>query len=885
MATDLAPTKLKVHATKTTERLGPVLAAAAADRASKPALRMKRNGAWFELTYGELLARAQSGGARLRELGVEPGDRVALLSENRPEWGASYLAILEAEATAVPLDAQLNESDVRALLERAEARVLIASPAIAAKLSSTRDHLRARGIPVLDLERALAPFEGSAERCDPRPASALDDHDPTVASLIFTSGTTALPKGVLLTHENILFDMRAGNANECLFRRDDRLVSVLPLHHVFEFGAGFYTALHVGATITYVESLRGDVIAETMRAAQPTTMLVVPRLLELFLAGIERKAAARGRLAKKALSGLVLATRAGRAAGIDLSRRLLATVHEGFGGRLRRFITGGAPLALETREALEALGFEVLEGYGLTETSPVVARQRPGESKPGTVGTLLEGLELRIVAPDSKGVGEIAVRGPNVMRGYFRDPEATRASVRDGWFHTGDLGRLDRDHHLVITGRVKELIVTAAGKKVTPNEVEARYGEIPGIAGLCVCGTRAGSHGEVVGAAVQIDGAAFPGANEEEKLRAVEERLLARAEAARIPSYMRIQFIQIVDDLPKTATLKLKRHEVRARLEQTTRPETVARAEPGDAPAILELVRSRNRARFGSATLDSTLAFDLAIDSLERLDLVAAIEERFGVALAEGVVASVHRVRDLASAIEVARATSPAGQKRDKPAAAPVPPPRGLASLALLGAFGRAASALYGLSVQGLANVPRGPVIFCPNHESHFDIFFVASALPKERRRDLVCFGKREHFEALGTRLFATVARAIPIDRDGDIRAALRAGSDALAQGRSLLIHPEGTRTKTGALGPFRAGAALLALERSVPIVPVKIAGAFAIYPESRRLPRLADWRHAKRLRLEVRFGPSIVPEPGTSDPTRAAAELTERLRASVAAL
>jgi long-chain acyl-CoA synthetase len=854
------------------------LKASAMARPNKVAYRMRRAGKLTQYTYAELFQAAERDAARLAALGLEPGDRIALFSENCPEWMRSYLAIARGAMTAVPIDRQLREPDVKHILDTSEARALIVSHGALAVLSDDcRRELKARGVVVLDHQHDLALCEKSAERARPLPADALDDRDPTIASLLFTSGTTGRPKGVMLTHENLLWSSITTREKMQVDERDE-LLSVLPLHHTYPFSTELI-ALQVGVSITHVEELRGDLITDTMRETGTTILIAVPRLLDLFATGVQRKIDASGAAGRAVMGALGVASRAALACGVDVRRQLFRRVHQGFGGKLRVVCSGAAPLAPATWKALDGFGFNLLEGYGLTETSPIVCCHTVETRKPGTVGTPNRGVEVRIVNPNINGEGELAVRGRNVMRGYFRDPEATRAVLRDGWFHTGDMARVTPDGDIMITGRVKDLIVTQAGKNVSPDDVEARYGKLPEVKDLCVVGlTPSGGFGEQVWAAVVVNDEAFPpSADLESKRHAIEQRLDERGDE--VPEYMRIQGFDFLSALPQTTTMKVKRHEVRALLQKeraTSRPSHATDKSHPVMGILAELTRNQHAA----ITLDAALQFDLGFDSLDRVELLAAIEKRLGVHLSNELAPRLHRVRDVVDAIEHGKPAAALGGEAEP---LPIPEPRGDLGLNLFRGW---AESLYRLSSAGLENLPDGPMILCPNHESHLDVFFVASQLPAPIARQLICFAKREHFESPWTRAIAQFARAVPVDRDGDVRSALATAAEALAQKRPLLIHPEGTRTKNGELGVFRAGAARLAIEHSVPLVPVRIHGSFEVYPHSRRLPRPLDWKRLSRHKILVQFGrPLQPPFPAGADLKTAADELTRRLRNAVAAM
>jgi long-chain acyl-CoA synthetase len=449
---------------------------------------------WRGVSSRELRTAVEETSAGLALLGVAAGERVAILSENRPEWAIADLAALCAGAVDVPVYTTLTPAQVAYILKDSGAKVaFVSTPALAGKIAEIRsqaplleqvirfapepipdtislDDLRARG------REALA-GDGESVR---RRAGTVKGED--VATLIYTSGTTGEPKGVMLTHRNLTSNVLAAKKAIPAVGPDDVALSFLPLCHSFERTAGYYFMLHAGATIAYAESV--EKVPENMQEVRPTIMCSVPRLYEKMYARVNEKVAADPPLRQSIFRWAIGVGReafrhrvAGTEPGAGLRLRLaladklvFSKIKTRTGGRLRLFVSGGAPLAREIAEFFGAAGLLICEGYGLTETSPVISCNRPDRLKPGTVGHPLDGVEVRI-AED----GEILTRGPHVMKGYYNRPEATRETIDpDGWLHTGDIGHLDADGFLVITDRKKELIVTSGGKNIAPQPIENR---------------------------------------------------------------------------------------------------------------------------------------------------------------------------------------------------------------------------------------------------------------------------------------------------------------------------------------------------------------------------------------------------------------------------
>ena len=455
------------------------------------AARIRRDGRWLELSYRDLAERVQAASIGLRELGISDGDRVAILSENRPEWAITDYACLAARCTDVPIYPTLPGRQAEYILrDSGAAAVLVSSVGQLEKVLAVRSRLPAlrhivafdadaRGEGVLSFEELLACGRSAASRHPDWQAHALAALPDDLATLIYTSGTTGDPKGVMLTHGNI-----ASNVTTCvsLFRfiEGDECLSFLPLSHIFERMFGHYSMFHAGVVINYAGSI--DTVAADMQDRRPTMMASVPRLYEKIhgrvLDSVRAGSAAQRRIfewARRVGEEWVDRRLAGAPIppALAIQRRVadrlvFAKLRARTGGRVRFFISGGAPLSAEIARFFYAAGMPILEGYGLTETSPVMAVNIFGHTKLGTVGRPIPGVEIRI-ADD----GEVITRGPNVMRGYYGKPEATREAIdAQGWFHTGDIGVLDAEGYLRITDRKKDLIVTAGGKNIAPQPIE-----------------------------------------------------------------------------------------------------------------------------------------------------------------------------------------------------------------------------------------------------------------------------------------------------------------------------------------------------------------------------------------------------------------------------
>ncbi|MEI7729469.1 MAG: AMP-binding protein [Verrucomicrobiota bacterium] len=872
---------------------------------NKPMAEIRRsnpeNGpAHVRLSYAEMYDRATDQARLLAaRLNLHAGDRVALLGENCPEWALGYLSVSRAGATVVPLDRTMPPAEIARILKFTEAKAILISPNL---FKQGAGHLgQGNGLPpCLNLLAGLTPFDGQKW---PVPGTAADVanrtlREPsaeTLASILFTSGTTLDPKGVMLHHSNFIANaMAVAEVLEPL--ESDRFLSVLPMHHAFEFTAGFLIPMYGGSTVHHLEVLRGQEILDTMKLNEITVMIGVPRLFKLFMDGIRLRIEQAGVKGRVALEAGEMACLLGEVVGCNTMRpKMFRKVHDAFGGHVRAFVSGGAALDPEIFHFFRRFGITICEGYGLTETSPVLTVNPMVGAKAGSVGSVIPGMEISIQnLGDEENVGEVLARGPSIMHGYWRNPAATAAVMENGWFKTGDLGRLDHEGYLHITGRLKDIIVTSAGKNVYPDDVEYYLKNLSGVKELCVVGLPGrNGQGEEVTAVLVLDA----GANKENIVAEVAHR------TRDLPSHQRIARVEFqTEELPKTSTLKVQRGKVRARytgavVEKFTAPATAALtvAAPEvitDLNAVeIEVARLVARVAGNLAPADISpahkLQMDLGIDSIGRVDLLQMIEVRFGVTFPGEAEARIFTVQDVTALVKEAVGSDALKTKSQRRRAlwerAHVRKDvleAGMQQTAGRRVLRKSWDTVLNLVMDvhvrvrggGLENLPKtGPYIIVANHSSHLDLPAIRKVLGPHAEK-LHAMAAKDYFfdSSIKAWFFTTFLNALPLDREANAAESLAVCKTVLDSGRALLIFPEGTRTITGELQPFKPGIGVLAMELDVPLVPVWLQGTYAAWPKGRRFPRPG--------RVEVRIGPPVDLAPlKSARETVAASELYRR--------
>jgi long-chain acyl-CoA synthetase len=811
---------------------------------------------WRTLDSRALLAHVDGVAAELTNRGVRSGDRVVLWAPSGLRTPVYLFALWRLGAIAVPFDRDMNPSAVQAILRSVEPRLVIVG---------------------YEHQPPWARDSGAVEWWEPVPLTTQTAWQPPaeeLAAIFFTSGTTGQPKGCMISHANLCsqvaaFPRRIPLDEHC------RLGSILPLSHLFELTCGLLYPLSRGAAIHYIPSRRGADVVRVLAEQRVTHMMAVPQLLSLMGNALEQRLRSRlPGLAYRALIGLA------ERVSIPIRRRLFFMVHRQIGGRLRLMAAGGAALPLETQHLWELLGVDIIQGYGTSECSPVIACGEPRRTPPGSVGPPLPGVQVRLSAE-----GELQARGPNVMRGYWRDPQRTAEVLSDdGWYSTGDLARIDEHGSIWLQGRARDLIVLPNGMNVWPQDVEDALRAQPDVQDAAVLAV------PTAGGGARLHGYLIP-AQPGDRARDPQQ-LLARANA-RLASHQRVASASWWPDtdFPRTSTLKVRRHLLPRPTDDAARP---LAPPPIDGDPVVEAVAAV--ARVSTVGDDQTLA-ELGIDSLGIVELVVQLEDRTGRALEEGALSTEMRVTALRAAV----ASAPLAEERtaaDIETAQPLPVPRwfyahgSLARPVLTLPFDllyRAAiPRTIVLGAEHLAGLRRG-VVFAGNHRSFADMPLIRVGLARtparrfSRRLVVAALAEGEGWRSPLARYAAAAFGLYPLDRTSQREASLRRLADLARQGNAVLIFPQGTHARPSEergqppAVRFKTGVAHVAEALEAPVVPFGLAGTELAMP-----PFLDDFKGLKvagvpvalrRTTLAIAFGPPQLREVGET-----AQQFTERL-------
>ncbi|HUK37176.1 MAG TPA: AMP-binding protein [Vicinamibacterales bacterium] len=773
-------------------------------------------------SYEETIQRAKHFAVRLDDLGLSHGDAVVFWSENRPEWIAAFWGCLLRGVVVVPIDYRSSQDFLQRVSRIVSAKLVLVGQEVSPPGESP-------GAPVLKLHELEWPDSA------PRALAPIDINRDTIAEIIFTSGATADPKGVVITHRNILANIIPVEQEVLKYRKwgtpfyPIRFLNLLPLSHMFGQAMATFVPPMLGGVVVFMRGYNPVDIVAQVKKRRISVVVSVPKILDVLREHVLRTAPE---------------------ANTPSPRRHwlwrwwhFRRIHRMFGWKFWAFVVGAAPLDPSLETFWGELGFVVVQGYGLTETAPIVSLNHPFGTRRGSVGKAMAGVDVKIAAD-----GEILVRGENVTTGYFNAPDDTAKAFEDGWFHTGDIGEVGPDGEIFIRGRKKEMIVTPEGLNVFPEDVERVLNDIPGVHDSAVVGVPTGSE-ERVNAVLVL----APGTDVDRVVRAAN---------AKLDDHQRIRRAHVwpEGELPRTeGTRKLKRSAIRA---WVIGGGTAIVSAPADPLAALIAKYS------GRGDLSSTTTIEeLGLSSLERVELMVAVEDAFHTHLDEGAFAGARDLGQLRQVVERAEASEAAPPEPvNFPAWNRSRLARAIRNVSLatwLLPLGRVFAWLHVEGRERLDAV-RGPVIFAANHQSHMDTPVILTALPPRWRYRTATAMAKEFFKAhffpaqysraewftnsLNYYLAALFFNAFPLpQREAGARQTLQYIGDLLANDWSVLIFPEGERTDRGEINRFMPGVGMIASRLSVPVVPVRIVGLDKVLHRS--------WRMARPGRVRVSFG------------------------------
>lgn len=777
-------------------------------RSEQPALVGKN----LSISYDQLLTRIDYFASFLKKIHSQ---RVVIFSENRPEWIYALYAAWKQGATIVPIDVLSSREDVAYILHDCSPHVVFCS---AEKSELVNQALRDAG-----KEPEIIIFENIPEqKAEGYVGEFSIENEKTTALILYTSGTTGNPKGVMLSFNNLLANLNAVCRDVPIYMEGDRVMILLPFHHILPLVGTIVAPLYSGGTMVLNTSLSAEDLMATLKQYKVSIMIGVPRLYQLIYKGLREKI--NGSIIARMLVKL-----AEKVDSLSFSRRVFGSVQKKFGGHLKYLVCGGAPIDPEVVRLFKTLGFEILEGFGMTETAPMITFTRPGTVLPGVPGHLLPGIRIKFEE------GEIVVSGDNVMQGYYNKPEDTALVLKDGWLHTGDLGYLDDKGYLHITGRKKEIIVLPNGKNINPEEVERtimKSSEFVKEAGVFL---------------------------KEGILQAIllpDFRKLGEAGIADLDDHMRWQVIDKVNrtvspykkilrfhitssELPKTRLGKIKRYqlpEMANNKKETVQDEPKTR----EYQAIKKFLEDETQQTVHPS---DHIELDLALDSLGKVSLTAFIETAFGVEVPENSLADFQSVAKLAEFLHHKKTRlnfdGISWSQILKEKVHIKLPASGISHNMIKNMLQVIFRLSLRIKAHGLENLPEEACIIAPNHQSVLDGFLVASLLKRRFMKKTYVYAKEKHFRGRFLRFLASRNNIILVDVNKDLKLSIQKLAEVLKKGKNLMIFPEGTRTLTGQLGDFKQTFAILSQELQVPVIPVAIKGSYDILPSGSYFPRL----------------------------------------------
>ena len=791
----------------------------------KPAIVTK----WHTYTYAEIQKLIQQYAAMSRNI---ESDKVAIVSENRSEWIFAFYAGWLNGKIVVPIDHTASIDDVAYMLNDSRPGVVYYSNGKKETVIEASRQLQYKPEFVC-LDEIELPQVAESEYV------TRDYPDNKTAIIVYTSGTTGNPKGVMLSFQNLRANCIEVGERVGIYTPDRNVLILLPLHHVLPLMGSLIMPFNIGATVVMSPSMQSADLMETLSKNRVAIIIGVPRLYEMIHKAVKLKIyeQAPARLLYKLLS-----IRPNK----HIGRIVFNKVHQTFGGNVQIMVCGGASLPLETGRFYKTLGFTVLEGYGMSEAAPMITFNRPGRERVGTPGQRLESVQLEIRD------GEIVAKGPNIMQGYYNRPEETAEILRDGWLHTGDMGYIDKKGYLYITGRKKEIIVLPNGKNINPVELEEKVMESSAmIKEVAVI-----EHKGMLHALLSVNEAEAHAAGITDVRQYFKERFFPEFNDKQ-SSYKRIMQFTIIDkELPRTNLGKIQRYKLQQFVDSEAKNKKQYKEPDFDVyKSIKKFIEEQANVK---VLANHHIEYDAALDSLGKIGLLEFIAQSYGVTMTEAELVAFQDVETIANYVEKNKTKlqietinwSSILKEKVQLTLPKTSIFQGLIKNASKGLF----KLIFRFNGEGAEQIPQGPCIIAPNHQSFFDGLFVASFIKRRTMRNTYFYAKKKHVNNRFLQFMARRNNVIVMDLHNELKESIQKMAEVLKRGRNIIIFPEGTRTKDGMMGEFKKTFAILSAELNVPIVPVAISGAYEALPRGKHLPRLFS-------KINVKFLQPVYPK------------------------
>ena len=781
-----------------------------------------------EYTYKDLIREAKY---ISKVLGIEKGEKVVNFMENRPEFICSFFGIWNSKGVPINIDAGYTAEELEYILTDSDPKVIMTSNKNL-KVAEEAIKLSGKNIRIINCDEIKSPEDFEVDEYviySPEPED--------IGVLLYTSGTTGKPKGVVLTFDNLMSNVDAIIEIKMATPKD-RLLALLPYHHVLPLSINLLMAIHIGTLVVLIDELSASAILGALQKYKITIVVGVPRLWEMIHKGLMEKI-------KSSKIANLLFELCKKVKSVTLSKIVFKKVHQALGGNIRYLVSGGAKLDPNIMDDFKVLGIKVLEGYGLTETSPIIAFTRPDDVCIGTVGKTIPGVEVKI-ADD----GELLVKGRNVLKEYYNKPEATKeAKDENGWFHTGDLGKIENGY-ITIIGRKKEMIVLSNGKNINPIDIENEIAKgsdlIKEIAVM--------EHNNHLLALVYPDFKLI----KERSITNITETLkwdIIDSYNINAPAYRKILEIKIVkDEFPKTKLGKLRRFMLKDILKNLEDGGENAHKERPEDPEsktreFQTLAQYIKEEKGENIYPDSHIEIDLGLDSLDIIQLNSFIEKTFGFKIKEEETVDLKVIKDIC---EYIRKNSKEyhlekinwSEILKESIGYPLPSSNMIWLTKIF--FAPILKFYLGLKIKGIEKLSKEPRIIICNHESFIDAFAVQRLFKGDMLKNTYYFAIKKHFDKAGLRFMANHGNIILMDINENLKESLQISAEVLKEGKNLVIFPEGARTRDGKLQDFKKFFGILSKELNIPVTVLGIDGAYKSMPFGSIFPRPA------KIKLEV---------------------------------